>query len=250
MLAIIVLGCTATPELTERGALVVAAQAATGVCLAGEQRLDVGSPRAAILYVPKMAALRSAQGTGSPLLVFFHGATQGPERMIEHLRPLADEHGVIVLAPASRDVTWDAIRGQAGVDTAATERALAIVLGSCHVDPRRVGIGGFSDGASYALMVGLGSGDLFTHVLAFSACIMNGTETKQPKPKVFLSHGRADSILPFGSCGSRIDAQLRDAGFDVRFEAFDGDHEVPPPVAEAAFRWFLGLKPRATATSR
>jgi len=244
-------GCAVTPERAEPGGLAVALEAATGICAAGEQRLDVGSPRAAVLYVPQMAALRSAQGTGSPLLVFFHGATQSPERMIEHLRPLADEHGVVVLAPASRDVTWDAIRGQRGVDAPAIERALAMVLGSCHVDSRRFAIGGFSDGASYALMVGLPSGDVFTHILAFSACIIHGTETRQPKPKVFLSHGRADGILPFASCGRRIDAQLRQAGYHVRFEVFDGDHEVPPPVAEAAFRWFLGLKaPPASATSR
>ena len=36
------------------------------------------------------------------------------------------------------------------------------------VDPSRVAVGGFSDGASYALSLGLTNGDLFTHVLAFS----------------------------------------------------------------------------------
>jgi phospholipase/carboxylesterase len=210
-----------------------------GLCRAGEERLDVGSPRPALLYVPQNAAARSAQGAGSPLLLFFHGATQSPQQMLEHLRSLADEHGVIVLAPASRDVTWDAIRGAPGVDAAAVERALAAAFERCVVDPRRVGIGGFSDGASYALILGLPNGDVFTHVLAFSACIVAATDTASAKPRVFLSHGRADAILPFASCGPHLDRRLRDAGFVVRFQPFPGGHDVPPPVAEAAFRWLL-----------
>jgi phospholipase/carboxylesterase len=212
---------------------------AAGLCRAGEERLDIGSPRPALLYVPERAAKRSAEGTGSPLLLFFHGATQSPQQMLEHLRSLAEEHGVIVLAPASDGITWDAIRGAPGIDAAATERALAATFERCAVDRRHVAIGGFSDGASYALVLGLPNGDVFTHVLAFSACIVAATETASTKPRVFLSHGRADEILPFESCGRRIDRRLRDAGFVVRFEAFAGGHEVPPPVAQAAFRWLL-----------
>jgi len=212
---------------------------ATGLCRAGEERLDIGSPRPALLYVPHKAATRSAEGPGSPLLLFFHGATQSPQQMLDHLRSLAEEHGVIVLAPASDGITWDAIRGAPGIDAAATERALAATFERCAVDRRHVAIGGFSDGASYALVLGLPNGDVFTHVLAFSACIVAATDTVSAKPRVFLSHGRADEILPFESCGRRIDRRLRDAGFVVRFETFAGGHEVPAPVAEAAFRWLL-----------
>jgi predicted esterase len=195
---------------------------------------------------PRRTALRTAGsrqalggGTGSPLLLFFHGATQSPQQMLEHLRSLAEEHGVIVLAPASRGVTWDAIRGAPGVDASATQRALAATFERCTVDRRRLAIGGFSDGASYALVLGLPNGDVFTHVLAFSACMMAATGTTSARPRVFLTHGRADEILPFASCGQRIDRSLRKAGFDVRFEVFAGGHQVPPTVAEAAFRWLL-----------
>jgi phospholipase/carboxylesterase len=189
--------------------------------------------------VPAKAAERSARSEASPLLLFFHGATQSPEWILKHLRSVADEHGVIVIAPASHDVTWDAIRGAPGVDAAATERALATTFQRCKVDGSHFAIGGFSDGASYALVLGPPNGDVFTHVIAFSACINANTATTHPKPKIFLSHGRVDEILPFESCGRRIDAQLRDAGFEVRFEVFQGRHEVPAAVAEAAFRWFL-----------
>ncbi len=225
--------------LTAPAQLSLPSRSANGLCRAGEERLDIGSPRPAVLYVPQRAAVRSAEGAGSSLLLFFHGATQSPQQMLEHLRSLADEHGVIVLAPASHGVTWDAIRGAPGIDATAIERALAATFERCEVDRRHVAIGGFSDGASYALMLGLPNGDLFTHVLAFSPCILGRLETTSAKPRVFVSHGRADDILPFESCGQRIDRSLRDAGFVVRFEPFAGGHQVPPPIAQAAFRWLL-----------
>jgi phospholipase/carboxylesterase len=212
---------------------------AAGLCRSGEEQLDIGSPRPALLYVPQRAAERAAQGAGAPLLLFFHGATQSPEQMLVRLRPLADEHGVIVLAPASNGITWDAIRGIPGADAAATERALALAFERCAVDRRHLAIGGFSDGASYALMLGLPNGDVFSHVLAFSACILGTTQTAKAKPRVFLSHGQADDILPFATCGQRIDRTLRGAGFTLHFEVFAGGHRLPPPVAEAAFRWLL-----------
>jgi predicted esterase len=218
--------------------LVAPAPRATGLCRAGEERLDVGSPREALLYVPEAAARRAEGGAGSPLLLFLHGATQSPEQMLERLRPAADAHGVILLAPASHGVTWDAIqRGVPGVDAKTIDRALRDTFDRCAVDRRRLAIGGFSDGASYALVLGLPNGDAFTHVLAFSACIMASTGTGKAKPRIFLSHGRADEILPFASCGQRIDRRLRDAGFDVRFEVFAEGHRLPPAVVEAGFRW-------------
>ncbi len=50
------------------------------------------------------------------------------------------------------------------------------------MDAGRVGIGGFSDGASYALSLGLTNGDLFTHVLAFSPGFMRpASQVGRPK---------------------------------------------------------------------
>ncbi|MGZ4788523.1 MAG: hypothetical protein ACXVZX_08375 [Terriglobales bacterium] len=40
------------------------------------------------------------------------------------------------------------------------------------MDPARIAIGGFSDGASYALTIGITNGRLFTHIVAFSPGFM------------------------------------------------------------------------------
>jgi hypothetical protein len=34
---------------------------------------------------------------------------------------------------------------------------------------------------------------------------------------------------------------LRDAGYDVTYEEFDGSHNVPAAISESALDWFLGV---------
>jgi phospholipase/carboxylesterase len=58
--------------------------------------------------------------------------------------------------------------GGYGPDVKFIVRALRQTFDRLPVDPRRLAVTGFSDGASYALSVGLTNGDLFTHVIAFS----------------------------------------------------------------------------------
>ena len=60
----------------------------------------------------------------------------------------------------------------AGPDVDTIDRSLRTVFAALPVDPHRLAISGFSDGASYALTLGLPNGDLFTHVIAFSPGFM------------------------------------------------------------------------------
>jgi predicted esterase len=103
----------------------------------------------------------------------------------------------------------------------------------------RLAISGFSDGASYALSLGLANADLFTHVVAFSP----GFVVAAPRagtPRTYLSHGRGDAVLPIDRTTRRIVPRLRAAGVPVRVREFDGPHAVPPEVAEDAARWLTG----------
>jgi phospholipase/carboxylesterase len=113
--------------------------------------------------------------------------------------------------------------------------ALAQVFGSYPVDPTRLVISGFSDGASYALSLGLANGDLLTHVIAFSP----GFTTPGPrvgKPRVFLSHGSHDTVLPIDRTTRRIVPQLRSIQVPTEVREFDGAHTVPASIAEDAVR--------------
>jgi predicted esterase len=143
-----------------------------------------------------------------------------------------------VLAPDSRGTTWDAIADDFGDDVTFLNRALEFVFARLTVDPSRVAIGGFSDGASYALSLGLANGDLFPRVVACSP----GFVIQAPaagRPRVFISHGTHDQILPIDQCSRVIVPRLRSRGYDVTYREFDGRHELPPEIAGDAMRWVI-----------
>jgi len=200
---------------------------------AKSDRLGLDLERDAILRLPAAASTAPL-----PLLVYLHGATQRGEGMLRRIGPASDEAGIAVLAPDSRDVTWDAIRGDYGRDIVFLNRALERVFETVAVDPARIAIGGFSDGATYALSLGLINGELFTHVVANSPGFVINGET-HGKPRFFVSHGTSDQILPIDQCSRQIVPALRRRGYDVTFKEFDGRHELPPAIAQDAMHWFV-----------
>lgn len=145
----------------------------------------------------------------------------------------------MVLAPDSRHRTWDAIRGAFGPDAAFVDKALAQVFATVAIDPQRVAVGGFSDGATYALSLGLVNGDLFTHVAAFSPGFFVAGE-RHGAATFYVSHGQQDEILPIATTSRRPVPALKRAGYDVRYREFNGPHTVPPAIAREAFLWIAG----------
>jgi predicted esterase len=150
----------------------------------------------------------------------------------------AEEAGIAVLAPDSRAFTWDAIRSRFGPDVIFLDRALKRVFDIVSVDPTHIAIGGFSDGATYALSLGLINGDLFSRVVAFSpGFVVPGKQ--HGSPRVFISHGKADPVLPIDRCSRRIVPDLQRRGYEVAFREFSGKHEIPADIARAGMQWIL-----------
>ena len=201
----------------------------------GAQPIGLDGGRDGVVYLPPGL-------TGpAPLLVLLHGATgsaAGITRRTDAFA-LADEFKMVILAPDSRERTWDAIRGHFGPDVEFLDKALAKLFETVPIDRKRVAIGGFSDGASYAISLGLQNGDLFTHVAAFSPGFYVGTQ-RRGRPIFYISHGKRDEILSFDNTARRIVPELEDANYSVRFKDFDGPHTVPPGVAREAFQWIAG----------
>lgn len=196
--------------------------------------LGLGSgDRDGVIQMPSVAAAGPL-----PLLLLLHGATQSGARLLTRVSAAADAAGIVVVAPDSRGRTWDAIRDDFGEDVTYLNRALEHVFARVPVDPSRLAIGGFSDGASYALSLGLANGDLFPRVVAFSPGFIIGAPP-QGRPRFYLSHGTADQILPIERCSRVIVPQLRGRGYDVTFHEFEGRHDVPSDIATEGFRWMV-----------
>src|SRR5699024_1163884 len=117
--------------------------------------------------------------------------------------------------------------------------ALVHVFDRYAIDPSRVAIGGFSDGASYALSLGIANGDLFSHVIAFSPGFV-AAPGEVGRPRIFVSHGTRDEVLPVDRCSRTIVRQLRREHYDVRYHEFDAGHTVPDTIRAEAVRWFTG----------
>jgi phospholipase/carboxylesterase len=172
----------------------------------GEQPVGLDPRRDGVLFVP------SANADHVPLLLMLHGAGGSGEGVLR------------------------AVRVGFGADVAFIDRALARAFETLPVDPARVAIGGFSDGATYALSLGLVNGDLFQRVVAFSpGFLVSGLRVG--KPLVFISHGTSDQILPIDRTSLLILPGLRQRGYDVTFHEFDGGHEVPPAIAKEGVAW-------------
>jgi predicted esterase len=185
----------------------------------------------ATAYVPA-----PADGRPYPLVLLLHGAGGSPRQGLDLLRTAADEHRLLLVAPKSVSGTWDLIVDGFGPDVRRIDRVLEEVLDAHPVE--RMIVGGFSDGASYALSIGLTNGDLFDAVLAFSPGFAAPLVT-HGKPRVFVSHGRGDPVLPVDTCSRRLVPRLEALDYRVAYEEFDGGHEVPQPLVDRAMSWML-----------
>jgi poly(3-hydroxybutyrate) depolymerase len=177
-----------SPAITDRLSARPSAQATTLPPGAHQFGRDAGRDDG-IIYVPHGVEPTHVL----PVAVMMHGSG-GTSLRMEFTVPLAEEYGVVLLPPNSRNLSWDAGAGSFGSDATFLDSALAQVFAGCAIDPARVTLGGLSDGATYALALGLLNGDLFTRAVAFSPGFLKPVD-RHGKPRVFVSHGTRDTML-------------------------------------------------------
>ena len=195
-------------------------------------------------YLPK-----GRTGAPAPVLVALHGAGGQAADVLTAFREAADADGIVLVIPQSAKGSWDMVqdlKSRIGIEMSVTPRygkdlkaldtALVDLFGKVAVDPARVGIMGFSDGATYALSVGTANPQLFHRVIAFSpGPAFLGKSA--PDQFVFISHGENDKVLPYSTARGHV-SKLRVKKVPVEFEKFHGGHEVPKAIKEKAMAFF------------
>lgn len=200
----------------------------------GVSPLGLGGDRDGFLYVPESYT----PSTPALLLVVLHGAA-GSGGYWQSFVPRARALGLALLAPDSRGVTWDLLEGRFGPDIDFIDAALEHTFARVRVNPFRILLGGFSDGAGYAMSIGVSNGDLFSHLCAYSPGFFIPSEPLVGKPPMYVSHGTQDAILPVSLSRDEIVPNFRSSGYDVTYEEFAGGHSLPAAIADSSLKWFL-----------
>ena len=177
---------------------------------------------------------------------------------LDGARAEADRCGCLLLSVQSAGATWDTVglvsaasrNGRAmrdqlfGDDTGRVEQVLSIALRAADSDRRAVILAGFSDGASYALSLGLANPAIVLGVIAFAPGFHLEPAAINPKQRLFIAHSPTDKILSFERTRDDTVASLKKAGFDLSFRTFDGGHRVDRALLSEGIDYILG---RSTA---
>lgn len=202
----------------------------TALAAAGLASLtDPGGAPLALAYAPE-----PVDGPPYRLVLLLHGAGGSARQGLDLLLPVADAHRLLLVAPQAVASSWDLIGEGFGADVGRIDALLAMAFAGYPV--ARVAFGGFSDGASYALSLGLTNGDLVDAVVAFSPGFAAPLVT-HGRPRVYVSHGTRDPVLPVDVCSRRLVPRLRSLGYDVTYDEFPGHHEIPPTIRTRATAW-------------
>jgi phospholipase/carboxylesterase len=124
---------------------------------------------------------------------------------------------------------------------AASSRRVRTLLGELAAAggyPReRQMLAGYSQGGMVAADIAFTTDEPLEALILLSTTIVNEPAWRAGMPsrrglRVFISHGRRDSMLPFDQA-HRLQQAMRDAGLRVTWFPFDGGHEMPAEVVVA-----------------
>lgn len=179
-----------------------------------------------------------------PLITVFHGAGRQDEQLVKALRDEPEKRAALFFVPRSRLQTWDLIATADRHDLDFLEWAYDLIYRRYPVDPLRQGLLGYSDGASYALSVGLSNPHIFCAVMVWAAgfrvideALLDPTARK---PRILLEHGTHDQLFPFEKIALPLREALEHAGYSVEFRVDQGGQHWPSgDFQPAALDWFF-----------
>ena len=198
------------------------------------------SPAIVQHIAPSAFAYVPATITGpAPLIVVLHGAGGDARYFLEQFKHDADQRGAILLSVQSSGRTWAQRRPKDdGSDVANIKAAIAELTAKAPIDRGRTTVMGFSDGASYALSIGMAYPGLFRTIVAFSPGYAFAPSDIDKEQRIFIAHSRRDPILPAANVRDMIKG-LEGAGYSPEVRWFNGGHEIDPQLKNAALDFAL-----------
>jgi phospholipase/carboxylesterase len=179
-----------------------------------------------------------------PLVTVFHGAGRQDELLVRAYQDEPARRGALFFIPRSTYPTWDLLVGQDRPDLDFLEQAYGEIYRRVRVDHARQALIGYSDGASYALAVGLSNPRLFSAVMGWAAGFVvfekAAISPTDPRPRNLLEHGTHDTVFPFEDIALRNCAILRRLGYEVELRVDEGGIHWPSrDFQPAALDWFF-----------
>lgn len=128
------------------------------------------------------------------------------------------------------------------------ETSIALLVEQFDADPKRVFIGGFSQGAIMTYALSLTHPERYRGGVVMSGAVLNALN-QQLDPKVdrsrlqlFVGHGTADQRIPFAYADTAV-LQLRTWHVALTFKSYAGmGHEVSAPELADISAWLMPLK--------
>src|SRR5262249_16281504 len=142
----------------------------------------------------------NAPQAAAALLVLLHGTDGRAIRMINAFRRVADRRSCILLALQSARWDWDmadevwremnsigqGVEPQFRPDVDRTDAVLLQLFAMASIDPDKIVLLGFSDGAGYALSLGLANPQLFGGIIALSGGFAKVPERIDAHQRIFI----------------------------------------------------------------
>jgi len=191
------------------------------------------------LYVPETWDGRASM----PLVVALHGGSgHGRDFLWSWLRE-ARGRNVLVLSPTAQGRTWS-IMGGGDLDAESLKQAIESVAGRYPGERSRGLLTGMSDGATYALLLGLRDGPPFTHLAPACGVLhpmlfAEGLAQAQGRP-IYLIHGALDWMFPVQMARMGRDALLAAGARVVYREIEDLSHTYPRDENPRILEWLMG----------
>ena len=211
----------------------------------GNVAVERGGSRAVLLTPAEIDPTRRY-----PLITVLHGAGRQDELLVRACRDEPERRQALFLVPRSFHETWDLIASPERPDLDFLEYAYDLIYRRYPVDGERQALLGYSDGASYALSVGLSNPHLFRAVMGWAAGFVTvdagaGPGAGRPgarRPDVFLEHGSHDPVFPLRQVAEPLRDALREAGYPVEFRLDQGGRHWPSgDFQPEALDWFFAL---------